>query len=50
MPRISQFHGSLAPKALKRVLEWAGLHPTELDEDWQLARTGLPLKPIAPLP
>jgi hypothetical protein len=31
------------------VLEWAALHRDELRHDWQLARGGLPLDPIAPL-
>ena len=44
------YRGSLSPKVLKKVMEWAGLHPTELDDDWQRARSGLPLQPIPPLP
>ena len=31
------------------VLEWLELHRVELLEDWELARAGEPLKPIAPL-
>ena len=44
------YAGSLPPKVLKKVLEWASLHPFELDDDWQRARTGQPLLPIPPLP
>jgi hypothetical protein len=34
---------------LKLVVEWMELHKAELLEDWQLAKQGQPLKPIAPL-
>ncbi len=44
------YRGSLPPKVLKKELEWAELHPTELDENWQRARNGQPLLPIPPLP
>jgi hypothetical protein len=44
------YRGTLAAKILKLVLQWAGLHPTELDDNWQRARTGQALQPIAPLP
>lgn len=42
-------HGAFPPRALRLVLEWASLHRHELIENWQLARQGQPLKPIAPL-
>jgi len=42
-------HGHFSPRALKLVLEWLNLHKSELLEDWELARRGLPLKRIAPL-
>ena len=42
--------GGLPKKALKRVLQWAALHPAELAADWQLARTGQPLRLIARCP
>jgi len=42
-------HGELPPRALRLVLEWTALHKGELLDDWQLARQGQPLKPIAPL-
>ena len=44
------YQGGLPPKVLKMVLQWAGLHWTELDQDWQLARHGQPLVAIPPLP
>jgi hypothetical protein len=34
---------------LKPVLEWAALHPADLDDDWLRARNGQPLLPIPPL-
>jgi hypothetical protein len=36
-------------RALALVLEWAALHRSELRDDWQKARQGLPLDPIPPL-
>jgi hypothetical protein len=44
------YQGGLPPKVLKMVLKWAGLHPDELDQNWQFARQGQPLLPIPPLP
>ena len=41
--------GSLPPRALGLVMEWATRHRGELMEDWTLARSKAPLKPIAPL-
>ena len=41
--------GSFPPRALRHVLEWYGLHREELERDWDLARRGEPLIPIAPL-
>ena len=41
--------GSLPPRALRLVREWTYLHRAELLEDWELARLGRPLTPIAPL-
>jgi len=41
--------GRFPPRALRHVLEWAGLHADELREDWDLARRRIPLKPIPPL-
>ena len=41
--------GRLPRRAQSLVLEWASLHRTELSENWNLAREGLPLNEIAPL-
>jgi hypothetical protein len=41
--------GSLPPRALRLVTEWQDLHAAELLEDWERARLGHPLVPIAPL-
>jgi hypothetical protein len=42
-------HGQFPARALRLVLEWTALHEAELLENWQSAREGRPLKPIAPL-
>ncbi len=42
--------GELSPRARAMVVEWASLHRSELIENWELARQGLPLNPVAPLP
>jgi len=41
--------GTLPRRALGLVRRWARLHRTELSSDWDLARRGEPLLPIAPL-
>jgi hypothetical protein len=41
--------GSLPPKALGLVTEWAAIHQKELMVDWELASQGMPLHKIAPL-
>ncbi len=41
--------GSLSQRVLQLVNEWRELHRAELLEDWQLARSNKPLKPIPPL-
>ena len=41
--------GSLGPRVMGLVVEWALLHRDELLEDWRLARESAPLKRIAPL-
>ncbi len=46
---LTIYRGSLPPRALGMVLEWATLHAEELRQDWELARKGEPLRPIAPL-
>jgi hypothetical protein len=37
------------PELLRLVLEWANLHRQELIENWNAARQGQPLNPVAPL-
>jgi hypothetical protein len=41
--------GSLPPRALRLVREWAGLHDNELQENWERAQRLQPLVEIAPL-
>jgi hypothetical protein len=41
--------GRLPRRALKLVLDWAGLHKAELLSDWALCRTMKTPMPIAPL-
>ena len=46
---LAILRGSLSPRALGLVTEWAALHRAELMEDWILARAEAQLNPIAPL-
>lgn len=41
--------GSLPPRVMGFVSEWAALHRAELQTDWELAQSHNPLNPIAPL-
>lgn len=41
--------GSLPPRIISLVLEWAFLHRNELETDWELARKCSPLNKIEPL-
>jgi hypothetical protein len=41
--------GSLPPRPLGLVMEWAAKHRAELRDDWRLARQLQPLLPIPPL-
>jgi hypothetical protein len=41
--------GKLPRKAQGLVPEWAEAHRQELQRNWDLARAGQPLEPIAPL-
>ncbi len=42
--------GSLPPRALALVAEWASLHQSELHANWDAARRQEPLQSIDPLP
>lgn len=46
---LSVFAGSLPPRALGLVIEWAALHQPELLEDWTRAKGQQPLERIDPL-
>jgi hypothetical protein len=43
-------NGSLPPRALRLVREWAQIHPEELAENWRRAQALEALAPIEPLP
>jgi len=43
-------NGSLPPRALRLVREWAALHTDELSDSWERAQALEPLVPIDPLP
>ena len=43
-------NGSLPPRALRLVREWAELHSEELNRNWELAQALEPVEPIDPLP
>ncbi len=42
-------HEPLPRRAASHVLEWLALHREELAANWERARRGEPLLPIAPL-
>jgi hypothetical protein len=46
---LALLEGSLPPRVLGMVIEWAKLHQAELAADWALAAEQQPLLPIAPL-
>ena len=46
---LDVLNGSLPPRALRLVREWARLHPEELAENWALAQALEPLVRIDPL-
>jgi hypothetical protein len=46
---LALLRGSLPRRAMALVLEWAVAHRSELRQDWQRARAGETLAPIAPL-
>ena len=41
--------GSLPPRAMGMVTEWAEIHKQELGNDWEKAKNGTPLDAIEPL-
>ena len=41
--------GSLPPRALGLVMEWASMHKEELLKDWDLAKQDMPPEKIEPL-
>ncbi len=41
--------GSLPPKAVKLIQEWASVNKNALNKNWELAQKNLPLNWIAPL-
>jgi hypothetical protein len=43
-------NGSLPPRALRLVRQWARLHPGELEQNWELAQQLEPLVAVDPLP
>lgn len=43
-------NGSLPPRARRMVSQWAALHRSELERNWQIASGGGDPEPIAPLP
>ena len=46
---IEILEGELSRTVRSKVFEWAAMHQSELRANWELARAGLPLNPIAPL-
>lgn len=46
---LEVLRGELPRRALALVLEWAAAHRDELRVDWNRARSGQTLEPIAPL-
>jgi hypothetical protein len=46
---FSVLEGSLAPRVLGLVVEWAAQHRDELWGNWERARRHAPLNPIPPL-
>jgi hypothetical protein len=46
---LSVLEGSISPRTLGMVVEWAAQHQGELRANWDLARRHAPLSKIAPL-
>jgi hypothetical protein len=47
---LAVLSGALPGRALRLVREWARLHRTELEANWDAARARAPLASIEPLP
>ena len=47
---LAVFAGTLPPRAMGLVIEWASLHQQELRSDWEKAKNLEPLDKIDPLP
>lgn len=46
---LHMIEGDIGPRVRGLVVEWASQHHEELRREWDLARNGHPLFPIAPL-
>lgn len=46
---LSMLEGSLLPRVLGSVVEWAAQHRDELEANWELARRHAPLNGLAEL-
>ena len=46
---LAVLSGSMPPRVLGLVTEWAVMHQSELRENWRLARQQAPLRSIPPL-
>ena len=46
---LALLDGDLSPRVLGLVVEWAAQHRQELLDNWNRARTQLPLSPVEPL-
>ena len=46
---LTVLEGRLSPRVLGLVVEWAALHKTGLEQNWERSRQRLPLEDIAPL-
>lgn len=46
---LKVLEGSISPRALGLVIEWASQHKPELLSDWELAKNNQPPKKIEPL-
>jgi hypothetical protein len=46
---LALLEGDLSPRVLGLVIEWAKRHRRELLDNWNRARTRVPLSPVEPL-